>query len=66
MKKVRESIGVDENNTLEDYAIMEMKEGEVFKHVCNYEGLINYDITIKRWIKQIYKIDLDELENINI
>lgn len=36
--------------------------GEIFEAVLEYEGIIGYGIKIREWIKEIYGIDLDKVE----
>lgn len=38
-----------------------MTNNEKFKAVLDYEGFIDYDGIIKSWIRQIYKIDLNNI-----
>ena len=41
-----------------DAEIMAMSADDVFKHVCNWEGLIDYSNTIKYWVENIYGVTL--------
>lgn len=41
-----------------DTDIAAMTPDEAFREVLEWEGLIGYDGAIKRWIKNIYGIDL--------
>ena len=49
---------VSENLELEYDEINQLSANEVFDALCNYEGLINYGETIRRWISDIYGIEL--------
>lgn len=35
---------------------------EVFDWLCDWEGLVHYGSIIRRWIKDIYGIDLDDVK----
>ena len=62
MCKVRGSLDLEFDDTSRDGDIEVMSKQEVFSRVCYWEGLIDYDTTIKSWIKQIYGIDLNKEE----
>ena len=62
MRKVRGNLNLELDDTSRDGEIETMSKQEVFSRVCDWEGLINYDSTIKSWIKQIYGIDLNKEE----
>lgn len=55
---------LDEDDThLDDY-FQSMSPSHVFSKVLEYNGLlVDWDYTIKGWIKDIYDIDLDAVEN---
>lgn len=38
-----------------------MKRNEIFEAVLTWEGFLEYNSTIKRWIKDIYGVDLDKI-----
>lgn len=59
---VRQRLGLEYDDTSLDEEIIKMSKNEVFKHVVNWNGLIQYDAVIKDWITDIYEIDLDEIE----
>ena len=59
LRDVRLSLGIDENDSSQDDAIMKMPKKEIFRRICNFNGLINYSNTIKKWIEDIYNIELD-------
>lgn len=61
MCMLRQRQRLDENDTSKDSVINTYTPNEAFEEVCNWEGLINYAYTIKKWIRDIYNIDLDEL-----
>ncbi len=66
MKYLRQREGLDENDTSMDNELNKLSPNEVFTEVCIWNGLMgNYDETIKGWIKSIYKIDLDNMEQEN-
>ena len=58
LKIVRESVGLEEEDTSKDNIINNMSKRELLEHVCNYEGLINYAGEILEWINSIYHINL--------
>ena len=62
MRMVRGNLELELDDTSCDGEIEAMSKQEVFSRVCDWEGLINYDGTIKSWIKQIYGIDLNKEE----
>ena len=59
---LRQRRELEEDDPSQDDDIMLMSKSEVLDEVCNWDGLINYSSTIKRWINNIYNIDLDEQE----
>ena len=58
MGYLRQRAGLDEFDTSKDIILSEMQPSEVFSDVCIWNGLINYDYTIKEWIKDIYKVNI--------
>lgn len=50
------NILIEKGNT--DTDIAAMTPNEAFREVLDWEGLIGYDEAIKRWIKDIYGIDV--------
>ena len=62
MRMVRGNLDLEFDDTSRDGEIEAMSKQEVFSRVCDWEGLINYGSTIKMWIKQIYGIDLNKME----
>lgn len=62
MRKVRGNLNLELDDTSRDGEIEVMSKREVFSRVCDWEGLINYGSTIKSWIKQIYGIDLNKMD----
>lgn len=59
MCMVRESFGLEPDDTSRDGEIDLMTNREIFEAICNYEGLIGYADTIIGWINQIYGVDLN-------
>lgn len=55
---VRQNLGKGQYDISVDKRINEMDSDEVFERVCIWNDLINYDITIKRWVKDIYGVAL--------
>ena len=62
MEKVRQRLGVDENDTTLDLDIAGMHQSTVFAHCLEWEGVIGYDQVIRRWIEDIYGVELNEEE----
>ncbi|MFQ3543559.1 hypothetical protein Q7A53_05690 [Halobacillus rhizosphaerae] len=62
IENVRKRLGLSEDDASMDDHILKMSRNEVFAHVVNWNGLINYDSTIKYWVLDIYGVDLDEVE----
>lgn len=59
---VRQAMGYDEYDERHDYEILTMTPNEVFEKVCQWEGLQgSFNETIKSWIKDIYKVDLNHV-----
>lgn len=57
-ESVRQNLGKGQYDTSVDQRINEMNSDEVFERVCIWNNLINYDITIKNWVKDIYGVAL--------
>lgn len=62
MRYLRQREGLDEYDFTKDDELNQMSSNEVFDNVVMWNGLIGYSRTIKRWIKEIYGIDLEEIE----
>jgi hypothetical protein len=64
MTQLRKRRGLDKWDVSEDNDINNMTNSKVFEDLCGWNGLSgSWDCTIKGWIKEIYNIDLDEIEN---
>ncbi|PFQ34717.1 hypothetical protein [Bacillus cereus] len=62
IETVRQSLGLQKDDTSMDNTILYMDKSEVFACVVQWNGLLGgYDVTIKDWIKGIYGFDLDEI-----
>lgn len=59
MDFVRQRLGLEEGDTLKDGEINAMSQNEVFDACLVWEGIIGYGPTFRRWIKNIYNVDLD-------
>lgn len=56
--------GLDEDDTHLDEHFQSMSPSHVFSEILEWNGLLGgWDFTIKGWIKDIYGIDLDAVEN---
>lgn len=62
MRMVRGNLDLETEDTSRDGEIEVMSKQEVFNRVCEWEGFVNYSDTIIKWIKQIYGIDLNKME----
>lgn len=61
MRYLRQRKGLELNDTTCDDEINLMTPNEAFEEVLEWDGLINYAYTIKRWIEDIYGINLDAM-----
>lgn len=61
MKAVRQSLGLDENNTSRDSDIMQMCKKDVFKHYCLWNGLLGcYYQYLLEAVESIFDVKLSE------
>lgn len=63
MEFVRQRWGMEKYDDSKDDEINQLSPDEVLEHVCNWNGLVGYANTIKSWIGNIYKIDLDNVDH---
>lgn len=62
MRYLRQRRGLDEYDLKEDKDINSMSSNEVFEEVLEWNGLLGgYADKIKDWIKDIYNIDLNDI-----
>jgi hypothetical protein len=61
MEDLRQRRGLEEDDDSEDNEIMKMDLEEALDEVASWNGLIGYGNTIKRWVQEIYNIDLDSI-----
>lgn len=61
MRYLRQRKGLELNDTTCDDEINLMTPNEAFEEVLGWDGLIGYAYIIKRWIEDIYGIDLDAM-----
>lgn len=60
MKKVRQSLTFEPTDKSHDEEIMAMSKEDVFKLVCQWEGIMGaYPVSILRWVQSIFEVDLD-------
>lgn len=59
MEDIRMRLGLEKYDTAKDDQINEMPKDVIFSMVCNWNGLLGYDSTIKTWIKDIYGVELE-------
>lgn len=62
MECVRQRWGLEKYDDSKDDEINQLSPDEVLEHVCNWNRLLGYATIIKSWIGDIYKIDLDNVE----
>jgi len=60
MEKLRQRLNLDENDTSCDLDIAGWNNGKVFDECLIWEGIIGYDIPIRRWIEEIYGVKLND------
>lgn len=58
MRKVRQYMDLESNDTSKDEEIMQMSKDEVFDTCCEWEGLIRYGSKLRGWVESIYEIEL--------
>ena len=63
MRIVRQRLGLNAFDTSKDSLINEMDKGEIFDHVCTWEGFVCYSDAIKGWVLDIYGVDLDDYDS---
>ena len=61
MGYLRQRKGLEPDDTTRDNEINLMTPNEAFEEVLEWDGLIGYAYIIKRWIEDIYGIDLDAM-----
>lgn len=61
MEALRQRKYLEPDDSSRDEEISLMSPNEVFEEVLEWNGICNYAHTIKRWIKDIYGIDLNEV-----
>jgi hypothetical protein len=62
MECLRQRRGLESFDISEDCNLNEYTSNEAFEEVCNWNGLVRWGYIIKGWVKDIYGIDLDEIE----
>lgn len=63
MRYLRQREGLDEYDFSNDEEINQMSPNEVFDNVLKWKVLVGgYSYTIKKWIKEIYGVDLEEIK----
>jgi hypothetical protein len=58
MRRVRQSMDVEEFDTSHDDEIRDMPREAVFDKCLTWEGIIGYGFQIRSWIEDIYKVSL--------
>lgn len=66
LKYLRCRLGLDENDSSRDEMILRWPPKKVFSGVMKWNGFLGgWDTRIKGWIRDIYGVDLDNLEDTN-
>ena len=60
MRKLRQRRWLEPNDISSDEILNNFSPQQAFKEVLSWEGLINWDETIKEWINDIYSINIDD------
>jgi len=60
MRKLRQRRWLEPNDISSDEILNNFSPQQAFKEVLSWEGLINWDETIKLWINDIYSINIDD------
>lgn len=60
MRKLRQRRWLEPNDISSDEILNNFSPQQAFKEVLSWEGLINWDETIREWIKDIYSINIDD------
>lgn len=64
MGYLRQRYRLDKYDFSEDKRLNNLPSDEVFEHVVEWNGLLGgYAETIKNWVKEIYGVDLNEIES---
>lgn len=58
MSRVRQQLGLDEDDTQKDGQIEIMSKREIFDKCLIWEGIMGYDYQILSWINDIWKVEL--------
>lgn len=62
MESLRERRGYDKYDITHDKDILKCSKESLLYDLFAWNGLVGYDDLVKEWIKEIYKVDLDEIE----
>lgn len=63
MERVRQNLGLEEDDTSEDDFINSLSKNEIFERCCAWEGLLGgWHHILKGWVESIWNVDLDSLE----
>lgn len=60
MKKLRQQLGLESDDTSRDTEINIYSGNEAFEGILEWEGICGYTELLKMWIKDIYDVDLNE------
>lgn len=61
MRRFRLQADLEGDDTSKDEEFSQYTSNEAFSEVLEWEGFIGYDLKIKKWIKDIYGVDLDNI-----
>lgn len=62
MEELRQRKGLEPNDKYFDDEIMSMSKEEALDEICTWNGLIGFGSTVKTWVEEIYRVNLDDYE----
>lgn len=60
MQCIRQRLGLEKFDNSRDEEINSLSPNAIFEHLCEWHGLVGYSKIIKSWIRDIYKIELND------
>lgn len=63
LKYLRQRYDLDENDTSMDEKFNAMLPSKIFKEVCEWHGFHNWHGIILGWVEDIFKFDLNSIDN---
>lgn len=62
MKKLRQRLNLEPNDTSRDEELNALSSREVFEECCNWEGLIGYSVPLLNWIQDCFHFKIESFE----